>query len=131
MRIQKAIDPEVAALLDDSDSSRFGSDVEDLEEDFVFNANLADESEDVELDKKFTLPEESNVNSKEEEYDTYYSKDNVVEEVKNGNLVGSETLVGGKPRERRPLDEQFDMVRISCSSFLFPVLYNPFSYIYI
>lgn len=117
MRIQKAIDPEVAALLDDSDSSRFGSDVEDLEEDFVFNANLADESEDVELDKKFTLPEESNVNSKEEEYDTYYSKDNVVEEVKNGNLVGSETLVGGKPRERRPLDEQFDLVRISCSNF--------------
>lgn len=117
MRIQKAIDPEVAALLDDSDSSRFGSDVEDLEEDFVFNANLADESEDVELDKKFTLPEESNVNSKEEDYDTYYSKDNVVEEVKNGNLVGSETLVGGKPRERRPLDEQFDLVRISCSNF--------------
>lgn len=126
MRIQKAIDPEVAALLDDSDSSRFGSDVEDLEEDFVFNANLADESEDVELDKKFTLAEESNVNSKEEEYDTYYSHDNVVE-VKNGNLVGSETLVGGKPRERRPLDEQFDLVRISCSNFLFSVLYNPFS----
>lgn len=127
MRIQKAIDPEVAALLDDSDSSRFGSDVEDLEEDFVFNANLADESEDVELDKKFTLAEESNVNSKEEEYDTYYSHDNVVEEVKNGNLVGSETLVGGKPRERRPLDEQFDLVTISCSNFLFSVLYNPFS----
>ncbi|KAI3711368.1 hypothetical protein L2E82_41395 [Cichorium intybus] len=43
VRIQKAIDPEVAALLDDSDVSRFGSDVEDLEEDFVFNANLPDD----------------------------------------------------------------------------------------
>ncbi|KVI06501.1 protein LTV1 homolog [Cynara cardunculus var. scolymus] len=104
VRIQKAIDPEVAALLDDSGSSRFGSDVEDLEEDFVFNANLADESEDVALDKKLCLAEESNVNSKEEEYDTYHSHDNV--------LVGSETLVVGKPRESRPLDEQFDLLEL-------------------
>ncbi|KAF5198272.1 Low temperature viability protein, partial [Thalictrum thalictroides] len=36
VKVQKAVDPEVAALLDDDDDlSRFGSDVEDLEEDFV------------------------------------------------------------------------------------------------
>lgn len=112
VRIQKAIDPEVAALLEDSDSSRFGSDVEDLEEDFVFNANLADESEDVELDNKFTSAEESNVKNKEEEYDTYVDGSSGMEDVKNVNLVGSETLVGGKPRERRPLDEQFDLLEL-------------------
>lgn len=54
----------MAALLEDSDSSRFGSDVEDLEEDFVFNANLADEAEDGEVDKKFTSAEELNVKNK-------------------------------------------------------------------
>ncbi|KAI3726786.1 hypothetical protein L1987_66592 [Smallanthus sonchifolius] len=103
VRIQKAIDPEVAALLDDSDQSRFGSDVEDLEEDFVINANLPDESEDVELDKKLITTEESNANSKEDEYYTKHSQD---------IIVSSETLVGAKPRERRPLDEQFDLLEL-------------------
>ncbi|CAI0382929.1 unnamed protein product [Linum tenue] len=46
VRIQKVVDPEVAALLDDSDLSRFGSDVEDLEEDFVVRANLGEEGDD-------------------------------------------------------------------------------------
>ena len=40
MRIQKAVDSEVAALLDDSDLSQLGSDIEDLEEDFVVQVNL-------------------------------------------------------------------------------------------
>ncbi|CAM8912564.1 unnamed protein product [Rhodiola kirilowii] len=42
VRLQRAIDPEVAALLDDDDLSRFASDDEDLEEDFVVIANLAE-----------------------------------------------------------------------------------------
>ncbi|KAK9066645.1 hypothetical protein SSX86_013968 [Deinandra increscens subsp. villosa] len=107
VRIQKAIDPEVAALLDDSDQSRFGSDVEDLEEDFVLNANLPDESENLELHKKLTLVEESNTNSKEDIYDTKHSQDNIVR-----NTVSSETFDGAKRRERRPLDEQFDMLEL-------------------
>ncbi|KAF8048738.1 hypothetical protein N665_2421s0007 [Sinapis alba] len=45
VKVKKAIDPEVAALLEDSDGSEFGSDVEDLEEDFVVQANLAQEGE--------------------------------------------------------------------------------------
>lgn len=45
VKVKKAIDPEVAALLEDSDGSEFGSDVEDLEEDFVVRANLAEEGE--------------------------------------------------------------------------------------
>ncbi|GJY80843.1 protein LTV1 [Tanacetum coccineum] len=105
VRIQKAIDPEVAALLDDSDNSRFGSDVEDLEEDFVLNANLPDESEDLDLDRMPTLAEHSNVNNNEEKYNTYYSQDNI-------NEGGNRNIVGAKPRERRPLDEQFDMLEL-------------------
>lgn len=127
VRIQKAIDPEVAALLDDSDVSRFGSDVEDLEEDFVFNANLPDESEDVEHDSKLTFTEESSLNSKKEEHIIHYSQNKIVEssdidEVINGNLADSETVVCAKPRERRLLDEQFDLVRISRSKLKFDVL---------
>ncbi|CAH8326721.1 unnamed protein product, partial [Eruca vesicaria subsp. sativa] len=45
VKVQKAIDPEVAALLEDSDGSELGSDVGDLEEDFVVQANLAQEGE--------------------------------------------------------------------------------------
>ncbi|KAL6125627.1 hypothetical protein ACLB2K_073683 [Fragaria x ananassa] len=47
VRVQRAVDPEVSALLDDSDTaSRFGSDDEDLEEDFVIKANLPDGDEE-------------------------------------------------------------------------------------
>ena len=95
VRIQKAIDPEVAALLDDSDVSRFGSDVEDLEEDFVFNANLPDESEDVRVYNKPNFTQESSFNIKKEEH-------KVVDEI----------VVSEKLRERRLLDEQFDLVII-------------------
>ncbi|CAL5349338.1 unnamed protein product [Camellia sinensis] len=63
VRIQKAVDPEVVALLDDSDLSRFGSN-DDLEEDFVVKANLLNEAEDVEFDKKLNLVENSAVNRK-------------------------------------------------------------------
>lgn len=62
MRIQKAVDPEVAALLDDSDLSRFGSDIEDLEEDFVVNASLSQEPSHLEPDKKLPLVLELDIN---------------------------------------------------------------------
>ncbi|KAJ7957825.1 protein LTV1-like [Quillaja saponaria] len=58
VRIQKAVDPEVAALLDDSDVSLLGSDVEDLEEDFIVQANQFGE-ENVPVDNKLNLVEES------------------------------------------------------------------------
>ncbi|KAD4888834.1 hypothetical protein R6Q59_034271 [Mikania micrantha] len=107
VRIQKAIDPEVAAFLDDSDQSRFGSDVEDLDEDFVIKANLPDESENIELQKKLVLTEELSANTKADKYDTRPSQDNTVH-----NIVSSETLGGAKSRERRPLDEQFDLLEL-------------------
>ncbi|KAF5196839.1 Low temperature viability protein, partial [Thalictrum thalictroides] len=53
VKVQKAIDPEVAALLDDDDDlSRFGSNVEDLEEDFVVQANLPEEGEEKNLNEE-------------------------------------------------------------------------------
>ncbi|KAF9625444.1 hypothetical protein IFM89_022841 [Coptis chinensis] len=74
VKVQKVVGPEVSALLDhDSDMSRFGSDVEDLEEDFVVQENVPEEGEGV--------------------YKKIYSK-----------------FVEEKPRVRRLLDEQFDMV---------------------
>ncbi|KAJ4962931.1 hypothetical protein NE237_022870 [Protea cynaroides] len=56
LMIQKAVDPEVAALLDGDDLSSFGSDVENLEEDFVVQANLPEQEEDV-LDKNINSVE--------------------------------------------------------------------------
>ncbi|KZV28851.1 hypothetical protein F511_13646 [Dorcoceras hygrometricum] len=95
VRLQKVLDADVAAMLDDSDSSKFGSDVEDLEEDFVVKANLVEGAGDDDIDAQlnlagglmaingdFTVPE--NVDAK----------------------LG---MVDEKARIRRPLDEQFDL----------------------
>ncbi|KAM3304593.1 hypothetical protein P3S67_011459 [Capsicum chacoense] len=101
VRVQKAVDPEVAALLDDSDLSRFGSDDEDLEleEDFVIKANLPDGAVNVELDKNLSLPDKSDV-------------DNVGSSDTAGNVQRNEAKFASfeeKPRACRLLDEQFDL----------------------
>ncbi|CAN6300759.1 unnamed protein product [Urochloa humidicola] len=90
-RIEKAVDPDVARLLDESDVS--GSEDEGLEEDFVILANRA-EGEDLD----------------EEEED---------EEVEYGNGVFSDVEEefdfeedDPKPRVRRLLDEQFDLLAL-------------------
>ncbi|XP_076888902.1 uncharacterized protein LOC143539481 [Bidens hawaiensis] len=97
VRIQKAIDPDVDALLDDSDQSGFGSDVEDFLDNFAINANLPDASEDVQPVNNLTS-ESTIANIKEDEYYTKHSHDN--------------SFVAAKPRERRPLDEQFDLLEL-------------------
>ncbi|KAH0671514.1 hypothetical protein KY290_026270 [Solanum tuberosum] len=104
VRVQKAVDPEVAALLDDSDLSRFGSDEEDLEleEDFVITANLPDEADTVELDKNLSLLERSDV-------DKLGSNDTAGHVQRNEAKFAS---IEEKPRARRPLDEQFDMLEL-------------------
>ncbi|KAF8728801.1 hypothetical protein HU200_018081 [Digitaria exilis] len=91
-RIEKAVDPDVARLLDESDVSHAGSEDEGLEEDFVIVANRAEGEE-----------------SEEEEED---------EEVEDGNGVFSDVEEefdfedDPKPRERRLLDEQFDLLAL-------------------
>lgn len=114
VRVQKAVDPEVAALLDDSDLSRFGSDVEDLEEDFVIRANLLEEGDDLGTNKKLNLINES------DEPVASGHQENAVDHCGVGAEKGVKSTVeagddfdGEKPRIHRPLDEQFDLVRLS------------------
>ncbi|XVF23237.1 hypothetical protein REPUB_Repub13aG0019400 [Reevesia pubescens] len=103
-RMQKVVDPEVAALLDDSELSRFGSDVEDLEEDFVVRANTAEEGECDDGDKKLILVEESEViNAGVKKADSDSGNQGITNEARNYQ-------VEDKPRARRLLDEQFDIL---------------------
>lgn len=120
VRVQKAVDPEVAALLDDSDVSRFGSDVEDLEEDFVVQANLCEDEEGDE-EKAHTS------NGKNFSEDSMMSRSlnnkHVLQVSAYSTLAGDCGPFDGssngatdvhcvveKPRGRRLLDEQFDLV---------------------
>lgn len=98
VRVHKVIDPDVVRLLDDSDLSRFGSDTEDLEEDFVLKANL---------------PEENVVGN--EDCDTTERKWCLAKTEVNESLEGGgedEQDDGEKPRVRRLLDEQFDLLTL-------------------
>ncbi|EOY06396.1 LTV1, putative [Theobroma cacao] len=105
-RMQRVVDPEVAALLDDSDLSRFGLDVEDLEEDFVVRANMAEDGEGDESDKKLDLVEESEVIH---EGVKRADPDSGNQEIADG---ARNHLVEQKPRVRRLLDEQFDILEL-------------------
>ncbi|XP_043709883.1 protein LTV1 homolog isoform X2 [Telopea speciosissima] len=115
LRIQKAVDPEVAALLDDGDMSRFGSDVEDLEEDFVVRANPPEEKEDV-LDKSMNSVDRSRVTRQEvRKHAICYAEE------QGSQLLGCDAsrcheaeqgTVTEQPRVRRLLDEQFDMLTL-------------------
>ncbi|KAG5027949.1 hypothetical protein JHK87_011463 [Glycine soja] len=121
VRVQKAVDPEVAALLDDDDLSRLGSDVEDLEEDFVVQANLLEDEDEDEEEKdcifnETSFSEESaihrNGNSAHALQVSSYSRvtddSGPLDGVTDG--VPGEDCVGEKQRARRLLDEQFDLL---------------------
>lgn len=93
-RLNKVLDPEVAAMLDDNNSSDFGSDVEDLEEDFVVQANHFEGSdgEEHDEDEKLRVQDPPIVSVSTERSSSYVDNE--------------------KPRVRRPLDEQFDLVSL-------------------
>lgn len=116
IKVQRAIDPEVAALLDDSDLSRFGSDVEDLEEDFIIQANRSEEGLNLGIDKKLNLVEESKIDHEviddEENHLSLVSGDNTIQDAGNDGVVD-------KPRIRRLVDEQFDLVRLFTYSYFY------------
>ncbi|EXC04216.1 hypothetical protein L484_019425 [Morus notabilis] len=115
VRIQRAVDPEIAALLVDNEASRFGSDVEDLEEDFVIQANFRGDNENVSTDKGSSLCEK--FESKE-----VICEDHTFRQPQNVSGLSSQDGVGShvteakddsfteKPRVRRLLDEQFDLL---------------------
>nr|POE84289.1 protein ltv1 like [Quercus suber] len=118
VRLQKAVDPEVAALLDDSDLSQFASDDEDLEEDFVVQANLAEEEEEEEeVDNRLNIVEEIEEKPENEVDKAGASgQQEVVDSLVFQNGVGNQMvkegdeIVGDKPRAPRLLDEQFDLL---------------------
>jgi len=139
VRVQKAVDPEVAALLDDSDVSRLGSDVEDLEEDFVVQANLLEDEDGEEKSpfcNKTSFCEESLVKKSPDiahvlQVSTH-SRDTDDSGPFHGvaNGVPGVECVAEKPRARRLLDEQFDLVSFlsiafcSVSIFWFSVAFS-------
>ena len=125
VRVQKAVDPEVAALLDDSDLSRFGSDVEDLEEDFVVRANLPEGEDD--LDAGDLVEGSKVINEGINEY-VNDGRENVVDRSGVEKAINAPVEVRGdfgdeKQRVRRPLDEQFDLVRLFLPSSLFLIMF--------
>ncbi|KAJ6336249.1 hypothetical protein OIU78_012777 [Salix suchowensis] len=111
VRVQKVVDPEVAALLDDSDLLRFGSDAEDLEEDFVVRANIPEGGEDLEA----YVEGSAVINEVTSGYVRYGGdRENVVEcrvveKAMNVLLEAGGDFGDEKQRVRRPLDEQFDL----------------------
>ncbi|XP_008800299.2 protein LTV1 homolog [Phoenix dactylifera] len=112
VKVQKAADPDVAKLLDDDDLSRFGSDVEDLEEDFVVKANLPEGEDEVNEEEEEAPRGGEKVAAKEEvgvARDSRWAEQE--SEFAQGN--GEDELKGGeKPRVRRLLDEQFDLLTL-------------------
>ncbi|KAL6009513.1 hypothetical protein ACLOJK_022742 [Asimina triloba] len=104
VRAQKAVDPDVAALLDDSDLSRFGSDMEDLEEDFVMKANLPEDEDEEEEEEEATVDERLEV-TKGERIESYKHRGKEDGSITEENEWGTE-----KPRVHRLLDEQFDLL---------------------
>ncbi|CAL5415898.1 unnamed protein product [Camellia sinensis] len=99
VKIQKAVDPEVVALLDDSDLSPFGSDDEDLEEDFVVKARNGNRAR-----PGITLPVPDPRWLNRNGVDVV---DFVDAEVRN--LLPNAGSTAEKPSAHRLLDEQFDM----------------------
>lgn len=121
VKVQKVVDPDVMRLLDDSDLSRFGSDEEDLEEDFVVKANLPEgEEEQVDeveeerendkggADEEVGLVKGGLLQQQEQEEDAAAE----LEGHKKDDLRSNE-----KPRVHRLLDEQFDLVCFSLGSY--------------
>ncbi|XP_006651428.1 protein LTV1 homolog isoform X1 [Oryza brachyantha] len=89
-RIERAVDPDIARLLDESDVSHGGSEDEGLEEDFVVMANRAEDDEE------------------EEE------EDEMVDDVFLSDVEEEEELEEDEPKQRvrRLLDEQFDLLAL-------------------
>ncbi|KAF5735613.1 hypothetical protein HS088_TW15G01122 [Tripterygium wilfordii] len=115
VRVKKAIDPDVAALLDDSDLSRFGSDVEDLEEDFVIHANLTEGGLGIVDDNKLDLVGKSRMDEVINESSASGHPQNALhsvsdDEVRNRVVETAHDCAGKEARARRVLDEQFDLL---------------------
>ncbi|KAJ0978723.1 hypothetical protein J5N97_014197 [Dioscorea zingiberensis] len=107
VKVQRVLDPDVVRLLDDDDLSRFGSDVEDLEEDFVVQANCPPEGEDqgeVEHVSGASVRQENIMEEGDDASGEASFADEFIQKDKFGGVE--------KPRVRRLLDEQFDLLTL-------------------
>lgn len=124
VKVKKAIDPDVAALLEDSDGSEFGSDVEDLEEDFVVQAQEGEDGSEVvefaderpvvvesnprvmrQIDEMFDQLELNEYGSESEDNDGGYGEEEEEEEF-NAQSVGN-NLIYEKPKGYELDDEKY------------------------
>lgn len=105
VRVQKAVDPEIARLLDENESE-FGSDIEDLEEDFVVRANVTEEAEDIYSDEGLTS--DSNIQEKACNISGSVNLLGAHTEVASSSIVEVNQSHNEKPRVQRLLDQQFD-----------------------
>ncbi|KAL9229185.1 hypothetical protein vseg_004679 [Gypsophila vaccaria] len=107
VRVQKAVDPDVVKLLDEVESE-FGSDVDDLEEDFIVKANILEETDDVLSEKSSAFVSEAQ--------DEVLNESHSVISHGPGNEVGTNLFANAnmgfteKPRVHRLLDQQFDLL---------------------
>uniref|UniRef100_A0A1D1Y8K8 Protein LTV1 n=1 Tax=Anthurium amnicola TaxID=1678845 RepID=A0A1D1Y8K8_9ARAE len=121
VKVDKVVDPDVVRLLDDSDLSRFESDVEDLEEDFVVRANCVQGGEEEgsfshnSSNGRVIVPPFQNdafgddESSREQELGLgSWNEFRNCDRDGQGELAGSE-----RQRSRRPLDEQFDQLMVN------------------
>ncbi|KAI0493416.1 hypothetical protein KFK09_023532 [Dendrobium nobile] len=106
IKVQKVVDPDVSRLLEDSDLSRFGSDTEEFEDDFVFKANLPEgnegESEEVEETEPGAGEAERQMCLIKTEQEGESFDEDSEDELDDGD----------KPRIHRLLDEQFDLLAL-------------------
>ncbi|KAL2892814.1 Protein LTV1-like protein [Bienertia sinuspersici] len=125
VRVQKAVDPEIAKLLEEE--SEFGSDIDDLEEDFVVRANHpAEAGDDLEEDSvvRAYLPvktgdagykEWSLSSIKNPEKELLYQSNTIIShevqtEITSKSKVKVVESVNEKPRVPTLLDQQFDIL---------------------
>ncbi|KAK9713911.1 hypothetical protein RND81_06G058600 [Saponaria officinalis] len=107
VRIQKAVDPDIAKLLDEAESD-FGSDADGLEEDFVVKANICEETGDVlaeDISASVSEPEDEVLNRAGSEISQV-----VYNEITTNFAEGGIKSFTEKPRVQRLLDQQFDLL---------------------
>jgi len=112
VRVHKAVDAEIAKLLEE-DESEFGSDIEDLEEDFVVQANLAEDSERCVIYVEKSLSSVSMPQEEELAESDAMTLDGVLSQAPSHSILELDQGFSDKPRVQRLLDKQFDLVSVT------------------
>lgn len=106
VRVRKTVDAEIAKLLEE-DESEFGSEIEYLEEDFVIQANLPEDSKTcgMYVENSLSMPQEEEL--VESNAMTFHG---VLSQAPNNSIPAVDQRFSEKPRVQRLLDQQFDLL---------------------